>query len=155
MDIFTVSLFGHREIGDLRGLEDRLLPMIKELMREKEYVAFLIGRNGEFDEYAASLVKRAKREIGEEKSDMTLVLPYSASRIEDYERYYDSVILPESVCGAHPKAAITLKNKWMVERSDLVIVYVERNAGGAYQAMRYAQRIGKDLINLFLIKRED
>ena len=41
MEIFTVSLFGHRYIADLRKLADRLFPMIKELMQTKPYVFFL------------------------------------------------------------------------------------------------------------------
>lgn len=148
MDIFTVSLFGHRRLDDLFRLKDQLVPIIKELIRTKVHVTFLIGRNGEFDEYAASAIKHAQKEIGHENSELALVLPYTVAGLEDYETYYDTIIIPESVHGAHPKAAITLKNRWMVERSDLVIVYVERNVGGAYTAMKYANKLKKDVINL-------
>ena len=130
MDIFTVSLFGHREIDDLRQLEKKLVPIIKNLIRAKAYVSFLIGRNGEFDEYAASLIKCARRDIGEENNDITLVLPYTVAGLEYYEKYYDNIIIPECAYKAHPKSAIALKNRWMVEESDLVITYVERKAGG-------------------------
>ena len=51
MENFTVSLFGHREIDDLRGLERKLSRRIEELLRRHEYVTIFIGRNGEFDEY--------------------------------------------------------------------------------------------------------
>ena len=53
MNLFTVSMFGHREIDDLRSLEYQLTPIIEEIIRTKPYVVFLLGRNGEFDEYAA------------------------------------------------------------------------------------------------------
>lgn len=148
MNIFTVSLFGHREIDNLRHLNDALSPIIKELIKTEEYVAFLIGRSGEFDEYAASVIKRVQKEVGKENNDMTLVLPYSVADIGYYEKYYDSVIIPESVCGVHPKSAITLKNRWMIEHSDLVLVFVEREKGGAYAAMKYAQKLKKRVINL-------
>ncbi len=148
MNVFTVSLFGHREINDLQRLDDVLVPIIKELIQTKSYVAFLIGRNGEFDEYAASLIKHAQKEVGKENNDITLVLPYTVANLEYYEKYYDSIIIPESVCGAHPKSAITLKNRWMVEKSNLVLVYVERNKGGAYTAMKYAKKLNKNIINL-------
>ena len=148
MNIFTVSLFGHREIDDLIGLSNKLTPIIKKLIREKEYVSFLIGRNGEFDEYAASIIKRAQKDAGQENSDITLVLPYTVANIEYYEKYYDSIIIPDNVYGAHPKAAITLKNRWMIERSDLVIFYVERASGGAYNAMKYAKRLNKCIVDL-------
>ena len=111
MDIFTVSLFGHREIEDLRGLEYKLAPIIKALIQTKAYVSFLIGRNGEFDEYAASIIKRAQRENGKENNEITLVLPYTVANIEYYEKYYDNIIIPEDVNGAYPKASIRLKNR--------------------------------------------
>lgn len=148
MNIYTVSFFGHRKLYDLRRIDERLAPILKELIRTKPYVAFLIGRNGEFDEYAASVIKRVQKEVGKDNNDMTLVLPYTVADLEYYEKYYDSIIIPHSVNGAHPKSAITLKNRWMVEQSDLVIVYVERNKGGAYTAMKYAEKLNKKIINL-------
>ena len=148
MNVFTVSLFGHREIDDLRQLENRLVPIIKEVIQTKSYVAFLIGRNGEFDEYAASIIKRTQKEMGKENNDITLVLPYRVADFEYYEKYYDSIIIPESVYFVHPKSAITLKNRWVIEQSDLVIVYVEREKGGAYTAMKYAEKLNKRVINL-------
>ena len=146
---FKVSLFGHREINDLRDLENKLIPIIKELIMTKKFVNFLIGRNGEFDEYAASVIKRVQRDAGKEKSEITLVIPYSVANLEYYEKYYDSILIPDKVYGAHPKSAIELKNRWMVEVSDLVIVYVERENGGAYKAMKYAEKCNKNIINLY------
>lgn len=151
MDIFTVSLFGHREIDDLRQLENRLMPILRELIKNKPYVAFLIGRNGEFDEYGASVIKRAQKENGKENNDMALVLPYRVANVEYYEKYYDNVIIPEDVYGAHHKVAIMLRNRWMVDKSDLVIVYVEREYGGAFKAMKYAELLGKTVINLAVL----
>ena len=148
MNVFTVSLFGHREIDDLRQLDVRLSGVVKCLIRTKEYVSFLIGRKGEFDEYAASLIKRAKRELGMENNDISLVLPYPNSKLEYYENYYDSIIIPETVYGVHPKLAITLKNRFMIEKSDFVIVYVEHSWGGAYSAYKYALKKGKQIYNL-------
>ena len=148
MNIFTVSLFGHRKLDDLRHIDEKLIPILKELIRTKEYVAFLIGRNGEFDEYAASVIKRVQKELGSDNNDMTLVLPYSVADIEYYEKYYDNIIIPESVGSVHPKSAITLKNRWMIEQSNLVIVYVEQNNGGAYNALEYAKKQQKEIINL-------
>ena len=149
MDIFTVSLFGHREIEDLRLPDASLSAVIKELLQTTPYISFLIGRNGEFDEYAASVIKSTRKILNANNCDLTLVLPYPVANVEYYEKYYDSIIIPESAQVAHPKSAITLKNRWMIEHSDLVIVYVERKFGGAYQAMKYAQFLCKPIINIF------
>lgn len=148
MDTLNISLFGHRKIDDLRLLDDKLMPLVHELIQMNPYVSFFIGRNGEFDEYAASVIKRVQKISGKENSEITLVLPYATADMKYYEEYYDSVIIPESLYGVHPKSAITMKNRWMIDHSDVVIVNVERNCGGAYTAMKYAEKLQKKLINL-------
>ena len=149
MNIFRVSLFGHRGIEDLLKLDKMLAPVIRELIQTRPYVSFLIGRNGEFDEYAASVIKRLQKEHGKENNDITLVLPYSVADIEYYENYYDSIIIPDDMHGVHPKAAITLRNKWMIEHSELVLLYIHSSRGGAYTAMRYAQKLNKKIVNIY------
>ena len=148
MKIYTVSFFGHRKLYDLRQIDERLSQLLKELIQTKTYIAFLIGRHGEFDEYAASVIKRVQNELGSDNNDLTLVIPYTVVDIEYYEKYYDNVIIPEPAERAHPKLAITLRNRWMVEQSDLVIVNVEHSKGGAYTAMKYAEKNNKKIINL-------
>ena len=108
----------------------------------------MLGRNGEFDEYAASVIKRVIRERELNNSDITLVLPYTVSDIEYYEKYYDNVIIPECLYGVHPKSAITQRNRWMIDNSDTVIFYLEHNSGGAYSAMKFARKIGRDYITV-------
>ena len=143
MNCLTVSLFGHREIENLFALEKKLVPVIKDLLQKNEYTSFLIGRNGEFDEFSASVIKRIKNSYGSECAELNLILPYTTSKLEYYEKYYDNLIIPENLHKAHYKSAIVLRNRWMVEKSDLIIVYIERNSGGAYSAMKYAERLGK------------
>lgn len=149
MEVFSVAFFGHRKINDLYRLERQMEPMIKELVRTKSYVSFLIGRSGEFDQYTAAVIKHLQKEVGKDNHDLTLVLPYTVTDMEYYEKYYDTILIPETLHGAHPKAAITLRNRWMVDQADLVIAYVENRKGGAYKAMRYAEKINKKVINLF------
>ena len=49
----------------------------------------------------------------------------------------------------HPKSAITKRNRWMMENSDLLIAYVEDGRkGDAMTALRYAERLGVKIINL-------
>ena len=62
--------------------------------------------------------------------------------------YYDEIeICPESHV-AHFKAAMQIRNRSMVDRSDLVICYIEHNSSGAYQTMQYALKQEKEIINL-------
>ena len=150
MKVFTVSLFGHRKNENIWRLENRLTRVITELIQDQPYVVFLIGRNGEFDEYAASIIKHIQKNIDRENSDLTLVLPYRVADMEYYKNYYDNIIISDTLCNAHPKSAITLRNRWMVEHSDLSIFFMEQNKGGTYQTWKYAIKIGKSTLLLQL-----
>ena len=46
------------------------------------------------------------------------------------------------------KFAIAKRNEWMMENADLVIAYVNRNYGGAYQSLQIAKRRKKKIINI-------
>lgn len=145
---YRVAFFGHRDFSDYNILEETLPLLLKELIKKKEFVELYIGRNGEFDLYAATIVKHVQRLCGKENNELICVLPYSEKGMAYYEKYYDRIIIPECVEKVHPKGAITKRNRWMVEHSDLLICYVEREKGGAYSTLKYAKRLDKSIINL-------
>ena len=142
-DIYRVAFFGHRRIDRLREIEEKLVPILNELILTKEYVEFYIGRNGEFDEFAAAVIKRVQKQLDRGNSTLILTLPYTVKDIEYYAEYYDEIVIPDVVGNAHPKGAITLRNKWVAEICDLIIFYIEREEGGAYSAVKYAKKLKK------------
>ena len=148
MEPFIIALFGHRDLYAHRKVEERLTDILRDLIRKKEYIEIYIGRNGEFDVFAASVVKRVIKEYSYGNVGMTLVLPYPAKDMEYYDDYYDSVMIPVCIGRTHPKGAITKRNRWMVEQADLFVCFVEREEGGAYAAMKYAKKLEKQIINL-------
>ncbi len=149
MEIYRVAFFGHRRIYNIREIEERLVPILEDLICKHEFVEFYIGRNGDFDEFAASVIKSVQKRLDRGNSALILTLPYTVRDIEYYEEYYDEIVIPDAVSNAHPKGAITLRNKWMAETCDFVICYIEREEGGAYATVRYAKKNEKYVINLF------
>ena len=151
LDVYTVSFFGHREIPNLFALEENLMPILRELINSKEYVEFLVGRDGDFDQLAASTVKAAIREYASGNASLILVLPYERAEYRDnkesFEEYYDEVQICYESSQAHPKATIFERNKSMIDRSDFVICAVD-HSGGAAKAVLYAKQQGKRIINL-------
>ena len=121
------------------------------LLRSKEYVEFLVGRDGEFDQLVSSSIHRCKREVREDNTAHIWVLPYMTADLRanerDYRAYYDEIEICNSA-GYHYKAAFQARNRNMVDRSDLVVFFVERHEGGAFQTMRYAMQQNKQYINL-------
>ena len=150
MQQYTVCFFGHRKLQDMKRIDDSLPQLIEELVHTKPFVEFLIGRNGEFDEYVASLIKSVQKKADIQNSSLTLVLPYTVVDISYFELYYDDIIIPDTAQNVHHKRAITIRNQWMIQHSDLVIVNVDHPSGGAYSALRYAELLKKNLINIFV-----
>lgn len=153
MNIYTVSFFGHRETDLTSEIEDHLDKLLHDIISKKEYVEFLIGRNGEFDLIMSSIIKRAINKYSCGNTSFILVLPYLNAEYRDnkksYLDYYDEVEICHESAVAYYKAAIQIRNKFMVDRSDLVIFYVKHNNGGAYSTMQYAAKQKKQIINIY------
>ena len=152
LDIYTVAFFGHRYMDNPFKVEELLEEQIKKLINEKEYVDFLVGRNGEFDQCASSTVLRVRKNVRDDNSALVLMLPYPTAEYlnneEYFHDYYTDVEISYDASKAHPKSAIQIRNREMVDRADLIICYVKENEGGAYSTIKYAKRQGKSIINL-------
>ena len=152
MQLFTVSFFGHRMIDDVFEIENRLEQLIRTLLREHEYIEFLVGRDGEFDQLVSSTIRRCKREYRSDNCAHIWVLPYFTAEFRDNEEsfrdYYDEIEVCEAATGCHYKNAHQTRNRAMVDRSDLVVFCIQQVSGGAWQTMKYAQKQGKNYINL-------
>ena len=152
-DKLTVTLFGHRTIEDAQPVEQKLYELLRIIIQSNREVEFLVGRNGEFDLMASSVIRRLKKENYSENVFLTLVLPYETAElrnnIESFETYYDSIEICEACAEQNFKSAFTIRNRDMVDRSDLVVVYVKNKSGGAYQTLRYAEKNEKKFVNLY------
>ena len=149
---YTVSFFGHRIIEDPLVIEKRLKTLIRRLLGEKEYVAFLVGRDGEFDQIVSSSILCCKREYRGDNSAHIWVLPYPTADFRDnedaYRAYYDEIEVSQGAAGGYFKAAYQMRNREMVDRSDLVVFCVQHERGGAWQTMKYAVKQGTPYINI-------
>ena len=125
---------------------------IYRLLDEQEYVDFLVGRDGEFDQFASSAVLRVRKRYRDDNSSLVLVLPYARAEYlnneESFHNYYSEVEISYEASKAHPKAAIQIRNREMVDRADLILCAIERQSGGAWQTVQYAIKQGKPTINL-------
>lgn len=153
-DKYTVSLFGHRTIEDYLTVESKLYELLRIVVQKNNReLEFLVGRNGDFDLMAASVIRKLKKETDNDDIYLTLVLPYETAELrnnaEAFESYYNSVEICEASALCNPKYAIVARNRDMVDRSDLVVVYVKNESGGAYQSLKYAEKNEKRIINLY------
>ena len=109
-----------------------------------------VGRNGDFDTMVASAVKRCQKVYGTVNSSLVLVIPYAVADMDLLEKFYDEIWLPEELYKVHYKSAITKRNEWFVEHSDLLVAYVEKDNGGAAVCLKKAEKKGIDIKNIAL-----
>ena len=152
MEVFIVSFFGHRMIENALEIENRLDQLIRILLQEHEYIEFLVGRDGEFDQIVSSAIRRCKREYRSDNSAHVWVLPYPTADFRDnedaYRNYYDEIEICGTSADGHFKGAHQARNRAMVDRSHLVVFCIQHDSGGAWQTMKYAKKQGKPYINI-------
>ena len=120
----------------------------------KGCTVFYTGAMGDFDRLFSSTVRRAKMVYTNIK--LICVKPYFTAELNEnkeyYEVFYDDIIIPDEIAGTHYKAAIKARNRWMIEMSDIVLGYTIRNSGGAFTALRYAEKYGREIIDISRMK---
>lgn len=80
---YTVCFFGHRYIDNHSEINEEIYKIAKRLIKEKEYVEFLVGRDGDFDLIVASAIRRAIKEFDYGNSCLIWILPYDKAEFEN------------------------------------------------------------------------
>lgn len=137
-----VTFCGHSQIADKETIRKHLTEEIHNLLRAG-YRKFYLGGYGDFDNLAAAVLCELKEFYPD--IERLLIIPYLDRPFDTAE--YDGTLYPplENV----PKRfAISKRNEWMTDRSDIVIAYVSHDWGGAAKTLAYAVRRKKQIINL-------
>ncbi len=149
---YTISLFGNRRITNGRLAEARLDEVLSDIIATHEHTTVLIGRNGDFDLLASSVIRRLQSRMGKERCTHILVLPYPTKDLRENEAafsaYYDEIRIDEDAAAAHFKASITVRNRNMIMQSDYVLVWEEHTGGGTSAARQFAEEQGVPTIDL-------
>ena len=131
-------------------VEKPLREVLERLVEEHGVTVFYSGGMGEFDALFARTVRVLKRDYSSLR--LVLVMPYLTRRLNAdkayYETQYDEILIPAELDGVHPKKAIGLRNRWMVDHSDFVVAALHRNYGGAAKAIQYALEAGRNITYL-------
>ena len=113
--------------------------VIEKLITENGVDVFYTGGMGQFDEQFTNTVRKAKLKYNH--ISIILIKPYFSNELNTNKEYYnyryDDVMVCEESELVHPKAAIKKRNRWMVDECDFVIGYIQRDYGGAYDAIQY------------------
>lgn len=139
------SFFGHKDTP--LSIYPLLLTKVESLIQDRNVRCFLVGNHGDFD----SMVLRALRELKRKYPSIcyNVVLAYVPGHKKEYEFHEATeTLVPEGIETIPKRFAISWRNKWMVWESDLILCYISHTWGGAAQFVKYAERQGKEVINI-------
>ena len=136
----TVTFCGHSTVYPL-DLVQRWLHEVIEGLIVRGARKFYLGGYGTFDQMAAAAVWEQKRTHPEITS--VLVLPYLGRKVSATEYDYTTYPPLENV---PRRFAISRRNRWMVDNSDILVAFVTHDWGGAATTLKYAERKKKEII---------
>ena len=138
------SFFGHRDVGE--QIRPALAAEIERHITEHGVDTFYVGGYGNFDNMAAGVLREMKGRYPH--ISVFRILAYLPTDNKETGGDQTPTIFPDGLELVHPRYAITHRNRWIVEASDYIIAYVKSGYGGAYDALKYAKRKQKTVVNL-------
>ena len=144
-----VTFCGHSEFDCTEEYEKRILEVLEEYVGDSPAQMYLGGYGG-FDEFAYRCCREYKKT--HPKISLIFITPYltesyQQNRLSFEKEKYDEIIYPE-IEDVPLRFAITYRNKWMIERADLVVCGITHDWGGAYKSYAYAKQKNKRIINI-------
>ena len=137
----NVTFCGHSQITKEDTIANWLRTVTQNLI-EQGATTFYLGGYGAFDSLAASVLRVQKKRYP--RIELILVLAYLNTGRGTSG--YDSTIYPPLETVPH-RFAISHRNRWMVEVSDVVVAYVLHDWGGAATTLRCAKQKAKQIIS--------
>ncbi len=142
--MYSCAFFGHRTF-DYGYIKGDVEACIVELIEKKGVTQFYCGGRGKFDRLCASIIKKLKEKYAFIRC--TQVLSYIPKKKEEDSLFDGSIYLLEQ--SIPPLYAIVETNKLLVDKVQYIISGVNYSFGGAYQAVEYANKRQKQIINVF------
>lgn len=138
------AFFGNHDVFLSQKEDEKLESAAEKLILEEGVTCFWFCQQGYFDLSARGAVLRLKRKYPHiTAEEVCAYMPKEKPSSELYE-----YLFPEEVALSHPRTAIIKRNDYMIKHADFFICFVRWTFGGAYTAMKKAEKKGKRLINL-------
>ncbi|MBQ7779139.1 MAG: hypothetical protein IJ404_01470 [Clostridia bacterium] len=142
--MITCTFFGHRDAP--WEIKEQVKDAVIDLTTKHGVNTFFVGDSGAFDRIVKSVLTELMPLYN---FDLQVILSRIPT-VNDSERYNDGTmyVVPEGIETALPRFRIDFRNKYMLNASDYVIAYVEREYGGAFKYYKMAKKRNLTVINL-------
>jgi uncharacterized phage-like protein YoqJ len=151
MNRTTITFCGHKDVSDRQLILNKLIETLEPYFKGNTPLTFYCGGYGGFDSVASQAIDILRKTYSEIKVEKIYVTPYITAsckeKIDSIKNYYDEIIYPP-LENVPLRFAISRRNEWMVDNSDIIIAYIMHNWGGAAKTLEYAKRHKKNIIQL-------
>lgn len=139
----SCTFFGHADTP--KETEPILRSALIELIEQRNVRLFYVGNHGSFDQMAARVLRLLKKQYTEIRYFIVPAYLPTGSRPKTEEA---NTVFPEGLELVPKRFAIVWRNRWMIEHSEYVVTFVQRDFGGAAVFQKEAEKKGKTIINL-------
>ncbi|MBQ7097951.1 MAG: DUF1273 family protein [Clostridia bacterium] len=130
-------------------LQKKLYQTIEKIILENGIKEFWVGNYGVFDKMVSYILNELKKLYD---IRIELIIPYLTHEIAEekvfYNQRFDSITVADIPTTTHYKSKITKTNEYMVDNSEYLICFVDKEWGGAAKALKYAEKKKKNIINI-------
>ncbi len=147
-----MHFFGHKDIREPKDscCKKTLKELLRKLILEEQAEIFYVGNEGDFDRAVQQTLQELCREFSH--IQFWVVLAYMPIKTRANRKVplglKENTLFPEELAKAHPKFAISHRNRWMLKQSDIVITYVNHISPAARNWQSAAVRMGKRVYNI-------
>ena len=141
----TCTFFGHSYCPET--VKPRLRETLVDLIETQGVDVFYVGNHGDFDRMTRSLLRELSAQYPHIR--YAVVLAYVPQKRDEFDqRDWSDTMLPEGIERVPPRFAISWRNRWMLDRADIVVTYITHSRGGAAQFAELAEKKGKQIVGL-------
>jgi uncharacterized phage-like protein YoqJ len=149
MNRTTITFCGHKDISDRQLILNKLIETLEPYFKGETPLTFYCGGYGAFDSLASEAIDILRKSYPDTYIEKIYVTPYITAsckeKLDTLKNYYDEIIYPP-LENVPLRFAISRRNEWMVDNSDIIIAYVKVSFGGAAKTLEYAKRRKKNII---------
>lgn len=138
----TAVFIGH---SDTYGLSEEKLRKSIIYYINCGVTQFFNGGQGGFDRLCAKTVFELKNYYPYIKN--SLIIPYPNFKIFE-KKYFDEIIFPDNLEKHYYKYAIPERNKYMVDKSEVAICFINHGWGNAVKTFEFALKKNLETVNL-------
>lgn len=149
---YVVSFFGHDEVISPQYIRYKIRKLVHRIIRINEHTIFLIKPDMRFDGLAYYAVRRERRFLDLGYSEILQIPPckkirYTSSTKFSFKHWYKTNF-SQKYKNPYCISAEEMHCRSIVDRSDLIICYIDEEEDLASASVMYAYLNKKEMINL-------